>query len=126
MKMTMRFFTMIFAASIIFTGCKNEEKTPKQMIAGENSKTWEAKRENGDRIDKADRDEEMTFYANGKFSMQSDENTMSGTWKHTGDQLSLVFEGAANSENFNVKELSDSKMRLIAGDGSEMLLKADD
>ncbi|MBK9733298.1 MAG: lipocalin family protein [Chitinophagaceae bacterium] len=134
MKISIFVMAMLFVVG--FTACKNDVKhndadnNPSQMISGASQKTWHATRETdaeGDK-DKITRDEQketITFYSNGKVSMSSPMETREGTWSYDGTMLSWQYEGASVSENFTVKELTDNTMKITAGDGSEMTLKAD-
>ncbi len=95
-----------------------QEMSPEMIIAGENSRIWTT--------DDA-QDESMRFYSNGTFSMQSAAEVANGTWSYdaAGPTLKLVFDGDDHSENFEVSDISEDKLTLVAGDGSSMTLNAD-
>ncbi len=59
--------------------------------------------------------------------MQSAAEVANGTWSYdaTGPTLKLVFDGDDHSENFDVSDISEDEITLIAGDGSSMTLNAD-
>jgi heat shock protein HslJ len=103
----------------------NEEK-----IAGQDQKTWKAQKEtdaSGDK-DKLTRDEKrqtITFSRDGNVKMGDGNEMMSGQWKLEGNNLGLIFTGSTVSENFTIIELDDDEMKLKAGDGSQLTMKAD-
>lgn len=104
---------------IALSACgSKKEMSPEMIIAGENSRIWTAS--------DAD-DETMRFYTNGTFSMQTAAEVANGTWSYdvTGPTLKLVFDGDDHSENFDVSEISDDKITLVAEDGSSMTLNGD-
>lgn len=118
-------------AMMMFVACgKKESLTNEQKLAGEDSKTWKAHKEmtaTGDK-DKLSRDEkkqEITFWRNGNVKMGDGNQSMSGQWSLEGNTLKLQFTGENVTENFNVLALEDDEMKLQAGDGSTMELKAD-
>ena len=132
--------TPLFVIAIIFTvalaACNNEAKTtdadnnPSELISGNSQKTWHATHETDaegdkDKLNKDERKETITFYSNGKMTMSGPAETQEGTWSHEGTTLSLQFPGAPVAETFAVLELNKNTMRLQAGDGSELKLKAD-
>jgi hypothetical protein len=129
--MKINYILLLLGILFIVDACSNKEVTNEQKLAGESSKTWTAKREfnaDGDKekLSREEKKETMTFYANGKFNMKSDANSMSGTWTiNGGTTLSLIFENSEISENFQIIKLDDDDARLKAGDGSELVLDAD-
>ncbi|MEO6167681.1 MAG: lipocalin family protein [Chitinophagales bacterium] len=134
MKVPLFVIAILFAVG--FSACKNEnkqqdaDKNPAQTISGASQKSWHATHETdaeGDK-DKLTRDEQketITFYSNGKMTMSGPMETREGTWSYVGTTLSLQYTGSTVSENFIVKELTNNTMKMEAGDGSEMTLKAD-
>jgi hypothetical protein len=57
--------------------------------------------------------------------MSNNEQMMGGTWSFMDNTLSLQFTGTNVTENFKVLELSDDKMKLLADDGSQMILESE-
>jgi hypothetical protein len=98
-----------------------------EKIAGDGQKSWRMKKEvsaTGD-VDRASRDEkddEINFHTNNTFSLIDERGTSTGKWTYDGNTLTLQFEGDNVSETFTVEDLTDNRMRLVAVDGSEMVL----
>ena len=108
----------------------NKEENPRQLLAGESSKTWVAKRETdakGDKVKFAERpDEKMVFYANGSFQIVNNAEFQTGRWNYNAGQneLEIVFDDLQNvKEVFHVQELENDKLVLHANDGSTLRLK---
>lgn len=101
------------------------------MVAGENSKTWVAKRETNaqgdkDKLSDAEEEQKMVFYANGSFQMQNNAEFQAGRWNYNAAQqeLEITFDDRQDvKEVFQVQELEDDKMVLNASDGSTLQLK---
>lgn len=111
-------------------GKKSDSMSNEEKISGKGEKTWKATKEtNGqgdnDKLTRDEKKEKVTFWSNGNVKMGNDNEMMAGTWTYTDNTLVLQFAGATVTENFAVLELEDNKMRLRAGDGSEMTLKPD-
>jgi outer membrane biogenesis lipoprotein LolB len=109
--------TVILITFLAACGSK-QEMSPEMIIAGENSRIWTSSDA---------QDETMRFYSNGTFSMQSASDVANGTWSYevAGPTLKLVFDGDDHSENFEVSDISNNQMTLVAGDGSTMTLKGE-
>jgi outer membrane biogenesis lipoprotein LolB len=126
--------SMLVLVMLLLASCSKENKdNPSEMIAGKESKTWKAKKETNsqgekEKLNSQEKDQEIKFFANGKFNMSSDTETESGTWSYSANTgtLSLTFSSDQTySENFKVLELNDDKMKVQASDGSEMVMTAD-
>ena len=123
-------FISLFVFVAAGCGGGSDSMTNEEKIAGNEEKTWKAQKEtdaSGDK-DKLTRDEKretITFWRNGNVKMGDGNQMLSGQWKLEGDNLGLVFAGSNVSENFTVLELDKNEMKLRAGDGSEMTMKAD-
>jgi lipocalin-like protein len=107
------------------TALSNEEK-----IAGASEKTWEASRETNaegdkDKLTRDEKKEKITFWRNGNVKMGNGAESMSGQWSYAGSTLTLHFTGKDVTENFNVEELSEDKIKLKAADGSTMTMEPD-
>ena len=109
----------------------NKEEAPASIIAGENSKSWVAKRETNaagdkEKLDKAEKSQSMEFYSNGTFQIRAEGIFQSGRWNYneSAKVLELMFDDRPDvAETFQVMELDKDEMKLKAADGSTMLLK---
>ncbi|PTX15283.1 hypothetical protein C8N40_108175 [Pontibacter mucosus] len=115
--------------AILITSCggNKEEVGSETMIAGTSSKTWVADKERDATGDKekltdAEKDQTMQFYADGRFALGAGAALQTGTWTfdQSAKRLTLQFEGADMSENFEVIKLDDDELDLRASDGSVM------
>jgi hypothetical protein len=129
---TRRNYIMLVLSLLLIVGCGKKESsmTNEEKIAGEDSKTWKAKRETTgagsvDRLNRDEKRQEITFWRNGNVKMGDGNQTMTGQWSLEGNTLKLQFTGADVTENFNVLELDKDEMKLQAGDGSTMTMKPD-
>ena len=120
----------------ILTGCNNDVKkdttnhstTTENFLAGDNQKTWMAAKETnseGDKqqVDRAEKNELITFFTNGNFTMGDPSHSRQGTYTYNGNNLMMQFEGESVSENFTVLDLDKNSLKLRAADGSEMTMK---
>jgi hypothetical protein len=121
---------MLVLVVLIMGACKDksDSMTNEQKIAGTGQKTWVAKKETDasgdkDKLTKAEKKEVITFWSNGNVKMSDGNQSQSGQWSYNGGTLTLQFTGADVTENFTVLELDDDKMKLKAGDGSEMVME---
>lgn len=118
---------------LVSAGCKEKNSVgDASMIAGDSSKTWKATKETtadgkNDKISGEEKKQEMQFFSNGSFSMRSASNNASGKWTYDAmaRTLALQFVGSDMTENFQVLSLTKDKMKLQAGDGSQMTLESD-
>lgn len=128
-----RIYTMLLLLPLLLaTACNNKtDDNPRLMVAGENSKTWVAKRETNAQGDKeklsnTEQEQKMVFYANGSFQMQNNAEFQAGRWNYNASQqeLEIIFDDRQDvKEVFQVQELEDNKMVLNASDGSTLQLK---
>ncbi len=130
MKHRMNFLILFFSIVMLMACGKKGSMTNEEKLAGEDSKNWKAKKETtaSGSVDKLNRDEkrqEITFWRNGNVKMGDGNQSMSGQWSLEGNTLRLHFAGENVTENFAVLELDKDEMKLQAGDGSTMVLKAD-
>ncbi|AHM60452.1 hypothetical protein D770_10975 [Flammeovirgaceae bacterium 311] len=115
----------------LLAACGNQNENPRQMVAGENSKTWVASRETNAQGDKqklsnAEQGQKMIFYANGTFQIQEDAEFQTGRWNYNESQkqLEVTFDDRQDvKEVFHVQELENDNMVLHASDGSTLRLK---
>jgi cell division protein YceG involved in septum cleavage len=125
-------FMLILGIFLALNACSSKEKDdPNTLIAGENSKSWEAKRETNaagdkEKLDSAEKGQIMEFYTNGTFQIRSEGIFQSGRWNYNAGAkiLELSFDDRPDvAESFQVLELKKGQMKLQAADGSTMLLK---
>jgi len=117
---------------VVLAGCGGgNEVGAENMISGTNSKTWKAEKElsaSGEKQEMTDAEEEetMQFYADGRFAMGGGGTLQTGTWAFdkAAQRLTLQFEDAEMTENFEVTRLTEDEMRLKTPDGAEMRLEA--
>ena len=123
------------ALTLLLASCGSGDKgktgsTP-SMLSGTDHKEWKTSREEtatGDKVKQtsADKDERLTFYANGQFNMAATAATANGTWVYddASRNLALTFaDASAKSENFKVLTLTEKQVELQAADGTKMTLK---
>lgn len=115
---------------LLSAGCgnKSESMSNEEKIAGPEEKTWSATRETNaegdkDKLTRSEKKERITFWRNGNVKMGNDQQMMSGQWSYSGNTLSMQFTGSDVSENFTVLELEKDKIKLKAGDGSQLTLE---
>ena len=109
----------------------SENADPKKMIYGDGEKSWKASKEtNGggekQELSSDEKSEVMKFNSNGTFMMDGTTENLGGTWTYddASKTLSLKFNNAEVTENFQMMDMGDNEMKLKAGDGSVMVLKA--
>ncbi|OKL38946.1 hypothetical protein [Pontibacter flavimaris] len=124
---------LLLAITITSCGGNKEEVGSESMISGTSSKTWVADKEKNAAGDKekltdAEQDQTMQFYADGRFALGAGSALQTGTWTfdQTGKRLSLQFEGADMTENFEVMKLDDDEMDLRTPDGTVMEMELQD
>lgn len=114
-------------------GCDKKNKDQSEnLLSGATSKTWKINKQTDasgdkDKLTQEEKSEVMQFFADGKFTINTQTQSQRGTW--TQDQaaksLTLQFEGANNTETFQVVDLSENAAKLKAADGSEMILETE-
>lgn len=121
-------FAFVFAVSC---GKKNEAGSTSNLY-GTDSKRWTTDKErsaSGDKVSQTEEDKNtvLQFFSNGNFSMNSNLQTMSGTYRYdqSGRTLMLTPNGSTTSMSFEVTRLDDSNLDLKAPDGSTMQLEAE-
>jgi hypothetical protein len=130
MKQRKNFLIFFFSLVILLSCGKKDSMTNEEKLAGEDSKTWKAKKETTatgsvDRLNRDEKKQEITFWRNGNVKMGDGNQSMSGQWSLEGTTLKLHFAGENVTENFSVLGLEEDEMKLQAGDGSTMAMKAD-
>lgn len=122
-------FVLLFSAAC---GSKEGKVEGVNMLYGKDSKTWKTDKETtaaGDKMKQTDamEDQRVTFFANGQYNMSSGAQTMNG--KYTFDQgaqtITMMPDGAGQSNTFTVVTLTDSKLTLKAPDGSQLHLEGE-
>ena len=116
---------------LIVNGCAKKSDTSltnEDKIAGETEKTWVATRETNaegdkEKLTRDEKKEKITFWRNGNVKMGDNGQAMSGQWSYEGSTLTMHFAGQDVTENFTVVELTNDRMKLKAGDGSELIMK---
>ncbi|RFP67102.1 hypothetical protein D0N36_01055 [Hymenobacter lapidiphilus] len=128
-----RLLAGLFMFVLLFTAaCGSKEGTVEgvNMLYGTDSKTWKTDKEmnaTGDKVAQTDAmdDQRVTFYANKQYNMTSGAQTMNG--KYTFDQsaktITMMPDGAGQSNTFTVVTLTDDKLTLKGTDGSELRLE---
>ncbi len=120
--------------ALIFTlGCnKKNEAGSTSNLYGSDSKRWTTDKERnagGDKVTQTaeDKNTVLQFFSNGNFSMNSNLQTMSGTYRYdqSGKSLMLTPNGSQTSMSFEVTKLDDDELDLKAPDGSTMELEAE-
>jgi hypothetical protein len=129
MKLAISNFLVIMFL-IVGCGKKSDSMSNEEKISGKTEKTWKATRETNsegekDKLTREEKKESITFSRNGNVKMSNNDQMMGGTWSFMDNTLSLQFTGTNVTENFKVMELSDDKMKLLADDGSQMILESD-
>ncbi|NVO85753.1 lipocalin family protein [Hymenobacter terrestris] len=128
-----RLLTGLFMFVLLFTAaCGGKEGTVETVnqLYGTDSRTWKTDKEmdaTGDKVAQTDAmdDQRVTFFANGQYNMTSGAQTMNG--KYTFDQgaktITMMPDGAGQSNTFTVVTLTDDKLTLKGTDGSELRLE---
>ncbi|MFC5270308.1 hypothetical protein [Adhaeribacter terreus] len=133
LKLKHSFLALYLFALIFAYGCGNKNKAGATAnLYGADSKSWTTDKERdatGDKVKQTAEDEKtvLTFFANGNFSMNSNLQTMNGTYRYdqSGKTLMLTPNGSNTSMSFEVTKLDDDELDLKAPDGSKMELDAE-
>ncbi|WP_241739068.1 hypothetical protein [Pontibacter beigongshangensis] len=131
-KMSQWYTAALALLMLVLVSCGGNEKVgTENMISGSSSKTWKADKEltatgDKDKLTGEEKAETMQFYSDGRFALGGGGSLQTGTWSfdQAAKRLSLQFQGTDVSENFDVEQLTEKEMRLVARDGSKMELKA--
>ena len=117
--------------SLFVFSCQKKGEDANKAFYGEGSKTWRVAKEKnaeGDRqkLSESEKQDVLRFNSDGTFSVNTAQGNNEGTWNYDASAklLTLQFAGASVTESHIVQDLSDSKIELKAGDGSEMTLEA--
>ncbi|CAN5892099.1 hypothetical protein BH24BAC1_BH24BAC1_06260 [soil metagenome] len=124
-------YLFLILASFSFGCNQKENKTGRELIAGNSSKTWHASKlknaaGNKESLSKEERQDVMQFYANGTFTINTANQANNGTWTFNDNTktLSLQFPDENVTQNFQVTDISEKEMQVRAGDGTDMTLRA--
>ena len=133
LKVKHAFLAFYLFALIFAVGCnKKNEAGGTANLYGSDSKRWTTDKERdatGDKVKQTEEDKNtvLQFFSNGNFSMNSNLQTMSGTYRYdqAGKSLMLTPNGSQTSMSFEVTKLDDNELNLKAPDGSTMELEAE-
>ncbi|MHA6246497.1 lipocalin family protein [Pontibacter sp. CAU 1760] len=130
MKHTLHAFLSVLLIFVMVSCGGKDEEASESLLSGPSSKTWVANKElnaagDKEKLSSAEKKETMQFYADGRFAMGGGGTLQTGTWQFdkAAKRLSLQFEGADVTENFEVEKLTDDKMTLKTPDGATMELE---
>jgi hypothetical protein len=119
---------MLSLSMFVFSCQKGDNK---EAFYGKGSKTWRVAKETNasgkkEKLSDAEKQDMLRFNSDGSFSANTSQGNAEGNWNYdaAAKQLTLQFAGASVTETHSVVNLSDDKIRLKAGDGSEMTLEA--
>ncbi|WP_347157238.1 lipocalin family protein [Pontibacter chitinilyticus] len=135
MKIEMRLWQALCAMllAVVLVSCGGKDEVGSQsLISGADNKTWKTDRQEdatGDKqkLSDAEKQQNIQFYADGRFAMGGGSSLQTGTWSfdEAAKRLSLQFENENVTQNFDVQKLTDDEMRLKAADGSLMTLESE-
>ena len=133
LKVKHAFLAFYLFALLFAVGCGNKnEAGGTANLYGSDSKRWTTNKErdaSGDKVTQTEEDKNtvLQFFSNGNFSMNSNLQTMSGTYRYdqAGRTLMLTPNGSQTSMSFEVTKLDDNELDLKAPDGSTMELEAE-
>jgi len=119
---------LALALIALFTFACADKKSPEEMIAGKDSKTWKTVKETNsagekEKLSKDETNDVIKFFANGTFVIDTETENSSGKWNYAGNNLTMVFESGGFTQNYTVEELKDDKIKLKAADGATMTLE---
>lgn len=107
----------------------NSSDNTNELLAGTTSKTWFITKQRNalgdkDNVTSEEKDETLSMFADGKFSITDAQQTVTGEWSTEGSHtLTMHFEGKDVTESFAIMDIKKEKIVLQAADGSEMTLK---
>jgi hypothetical protein len=117
---------------IMLSSCEKKGEDARKEFYGDGTKTWRVvKARNADgkkeELSDAEKRDVLRFNSDGSFSANAVEGNAEGTWTYdpAAKLLTLQFAGASVTESHSVVDISDDKIRLKAGDGSEMTLESE-
>jgi len=133
LKVKNAFLAFYLFALIFAVGCnKKNEAGGTANLYGKDSKRWTTDKEKnagGDKVKQTEEDKNtvLQFFSNGNFSMNSNLQTMSGTYRYDQAARSLMLtpNGSQTSMSFEVTKLDENDLNLKAPDGSIMELEAE-
>lgn len=115
--------------SMFMLSCKKDSS--REAFFGKGSKTWRVAKETNasgkkEKLSEAEKQDVLRFNQDGTFSANTAQGNAEGSWNYdaSAKQLTLQFAGASVTETHTVENLSDDRIKLKAGDGSEMTLEA--
>lgn len=124
-----------FLFCLLFTlpACNfDQERTTEEYIAADDSKVWFASRqlapEGGEELTNDEQVEErIRFYADYEFIITSADEEIHGNWSYDPEteQLELQFDEMEAPISYEVLDIDSKRMRLRAGDGSELVLRVE-
>lgn len=119
----------VLSLSIFVLGCQKGNN--KEAFYGKGSRTWHVAKETNsagkkEKLSDAEKQDILRFNSDGTFSANTSQGNAQGNWEYNegAKQLSLQFAGASVTETHTVEDLSEDRIKLKAGDGSEMTLEA--
>jgi hypothetical protein len=120
----------MLSLSMFVFSCQNKGDN-KEAFYGKGSKTWRVAKETNaagkkEKLSAEEKQDVLRFNSDGTFSANTAQGNAEGSWNYdpAAKLLTLQFAGASVTEAHSVVNLSDDKIKLKAGDGSEMTLEA--
>ncbi len=124
-------FIMLNIAFLAFS-CEKKGEDARRAFAGDGTKTWRMTKQTNaagknQKLSDAEKNDVLRFNADGTFSANTAEGNSDGSWTYdpSAKLLSLQFAGASVTQSHSVVDLTDNRIRLKAGDGSEMTLESE-
>jgi hypothetical protein len=116
--------------SVLAFSCQ-KKGDDKEAFYGKGSKTWRVARETNaegkkEKLSEEEKQDVLRFNSDGSFSVNTAQGNNEGSWQYdpAARLLTLQFAGASVTESHSVVNLSDDRIKLKAGDGSEMTLES--
>lgn len=120
----------MMSLSILAFSCQKKGED-KEAFYGKGSKTWHVAKETNaegkkEKLTEEEKQDVLRFNSDGSFSANTAQGNAEGNWQYdpSAKLLTLQFAGASVTESHSVVNLSDDRIKLKAGDGSEMTLEA--
>lgn len=118
--------------SCMLLSCEKKGEDARRAFYGDGTKTWHLVKEKNaegkkEKLSDAEKRDILRFNSDGSFSANAAEGNAEGTWTYdpAAKLLTLQFAGASVTESHSVVDLTDDKIKLKAGDGSEMTLESE-